>query len=200
MKNPSQKSVGRPKKTAGELSTKDKILFLAAELFLNRGYTNVTMDDVAKYCDITRATIYYYYKTKNDLFTEAMVQLMIRIKMQIIHILSTDEPLRFRLLKLANAHLKATVNMDINTFMKEARISLSSEHLKRMKLSEDEMYSVLEDALQTEMNKGNIPEGNARLQSVTFVALLTAGKNLDSSKDLDDLVNEIIDLFWSGIS
>src|SRR5699024_11192305 len=127
------------------------------------------MEDVEKYCNITRATIYYYYKTKNDLFTEAMVKLMVRIKQQIIRILSTEESLRDRLFKLAKAHIEATVDMDINAFMKEAKISLSSEQLHLMKISEDEIYSALELALQNEMDKGNIPKKHARLQSISFV-------------------------------
>lgn len=200
MSNQYKKTLGRPKKTTNKLATPDKILFLATELFLDKGYTNVSMDDVAKYCNITRATIYYYYKTKNDLFTEAMVKLMVRIKQQIIRILSTEESLRDRLFKLAKAHIEATVDMDINAFMKEAKISLSSEQLHLMKISEDEMYSALEIALQNEMDKGNIPKKNARLQSISFVALLTAGKSLESTQDLDKLVNDILDLFCYGIS
>lgn len=200
MDNRSRKPLGRPRKVANELTTNNKILFLATELFLDKGYTNVSMDDIAKYCNVTRATVYYYYKTKNDLFTEAMVQLMVRIKQLIIHVLSTKEPLRLRLFKLAKAHIEATVDMDINAFMKEAKISLSPEQLRLMEISEDEMYSALEKTLETEMDKGNIPKSNARLQSISFVALLTAGKNLETEQDLDALVNEILDLFWYGIS
>ena len=200
MNNQFKKPLGRPKKDPNELTTNDKILFLATELFLDKGYTNVSMDDVAKYCHVTRATVYYYYKNKNDLFTEAMVQLMVRIKQHIIRLLSTEEPLRVRLFQLAKAHIEATVDMDINAFMKEAKVSLSPEQLQLMEISEDEMYSALEDALQIEMNKGNIPKRNARLQSISFVALLTAGKNLNTEQDLDTLVNEILDLFWYGIS
>src|SRR5690625_3396101 len=158
------------------------------------------MNDVAKSCNVTRATVYYYYQTKNDLFTEAMVQLMVRIKQQIMHVLSIEEPLRLRLFKLAKAHIEATVDMDINAFMKEAKIFLPPEQLRRMEISKDEMYDALAQGLQMEMNKGTIPKSNARFQSISFVALLTAGKNFNSAQELDKLVNEIVDLFWYGIS
>ncbi|WP_413376110.1 TetR/AcrR family transcriptional regulator [Alkalihalobacillus sp. 1P02AB] len=200
MGNQSRKPLGRPKRTSNGLSTKDKILFLATDLFLDKGYTFVSMDDVAKHCNVTKATIYYYYKTKNDLFTDAMVQLMVRIKQQIVRILSAEEPLRLRMFKLAKAHIEATVDIDINSFMKEAKISLTPEQLLLMKTSEDEMYSSLEKALQNEMNKGIIPKSNARLQAVSFVALLTAGKNFETEQQLDQLINEILDLFWYGIA
>ena len=200
MENQPRRPLGRPKRTHDGLSTKDKILFLATEMFLEKGYTSVSMDDVAKYCDVTKATVYYYYKTKANLFTDSMVQLMIRIKKQIVHILSADEPLRLRLFKLAKSHIEATVDIDINAFMKEAKVSLSAEHLRLMEKSEDEMYTALEKAFQDEIDKGLIASNHARLHAVSFIALLTAGKAFTSEQSLDDLVNEILDLFWYGIS
>lgn len=200
MSNQSKRPLGRPKKVDNELATKDKILLLATDLFLDKGYTLVSMDDVAKHCNVTKATVYYYYKTKTDLFTDAMVQLMVRIKGQIVRILSTKEPLRLRLSKLAKAHIAATVDIDINSFMKEAKVSLSPEQLRFMQTSEDAMYAALESELQHEMDNGNIPLSNARLQAVSFVALLTAGKKLDIKQPLDQLVTDLMDLFWHGIS
>ena len=84
--------------------------------------------------------------------------------------------------------------------MKEAKVSLSAEHLRLMEKSEDEMYTALEKAFQDEIDKGLIASNHARLHAVSFIALLTAGKAFTSEQSLDDLVNEILDLFWYGIS
>lgn len=201
----SPRSLGRPRKEQNGQSTKDKILYIATELFLEKGYSAVSMDDVAQKCDVTKATVYYYYKTKADLFTDAMVQLMIRIKRQITEMLSTTEPLKTQLFKLANAHLQATVDIDIHSFMKEAKISLSAEQLQWMKKSEDEMYSALESALKKAMDRGEIPHSDARLNAILFVAMLAAGNNMDgdskeSFQSLNDLVTQIMNVFWNGIS
>lgn len=200
MEKEARRPIGRPRKSTNELATKDKILYLATELFIEKGYSLVSMDDIAKHCNVTRATVYYYYNNKNELFTEAMIRLMVRIKQQIMRKLSTEESLRSRLFKLAKAHMEATAEMDINSFMKDAKVSLSPEQVKLMEKSEDEMYTALENTLQDEMDKGKIPLKNARLQAVSFVALLTAGKGFIDERDLDELIEEILDLFWNGIS
>lgn len=200
MKREVRRAIGRPRKSTNELATKDIILYLATELFLEKGYPLVSMDDIAQHCNVTRATVYYYYNSKNELFTEAMIQLMVRIKQQIMRKLSTEEALRTRLFNLAKAHMEATAGMDINSFMKDAKVSLSPEQVKLMEISEDEMYTTLENTLQDEMDKGNIPHKNARLQAVSFVALLTAGKTFITERNLDELINDILDLFWYGIS
>lgn len=200
MERQAKRTIGRPKKADRELATKDKILFVATALFLDKGYPLVSMDDVAKHCNVTKATIYYYYKTKSELFTDAIIQLMSRIKQQLLRMLSTEEPLQLRLFHIAKAHMAATVDVDINAFMKEAKMALTPEQWQLLKQFEDDLYSTLEKALLIEMERGLIPKGNAKIQSVAFVALLTVGKSLVSERPLDIVTQEIIDLFWHGIS
>lgn len=196
----SQRPLGRPKKEPHEKSTKETILKLATDMFLEKGYPFVSMDDVAQKCDVTKATVYYYYKTKADLFTDAMLQLMHRIRRSIINIFSADSPLKDQLFILAKLHLQATIDIDINAFMKEAKLSLSSEQEKEMKIAEESMYKALEEGLQKAMDNGEIPQQNAYLIAFIFISVLTAGKNHKQHfNSFDDLVTEIIEFFWNGL-
>lgn len=99
--------LGRPRQNKNTISTKNKIVNIATNLLLNKGYQIVSMDDVAKECDVTKATVYYYYATKADLFTDTMVQMMVRIRENMYTILSTNKPLKERLLDVAKIHLTA---------------------------------------------------------------------------------------------
>lgn len=196
-----QRPLGRPKKEAQKKSTKDTILQLATNMFLEKGYPLVSMDDVAQKSDVTKATVYYYYKTKADLFTDAMIQLMLRITKSIVKILSSEAPLKEQLFTLAKIHLQATIDIDINNFMKEAKLSLSDEQQKIMKEAEAEMYHALEEGIQKAMDKGEIPQGNAHLGAFIFISMLTAGKaNETTFTSLDDLVTQIVNFFWNGLS
>jgi len=133
-----------------------------------------------------------------------MVQMMLRIKNRIFDILSTEKPLKDRLLEFAKAHLQATVDIDINGFMKEAKTSLSNEQLQQMKQAEDKMYEVLEQALTAAMEKGEIPRGYPKLGAHAFVALLTVGNFRDADQkpiflSLDEMTEQIVGFYWSGI-
>ncbi|OZU87341.1 TetR family transcriptional regulator [Virgibacillus indicus] len=200
-----QRPLGRPRKVHEGKPTKDTILNLATGMFLEKGYPSVSMDDVAQKCNVTKATVYYYYKTKAELFTDAMVQLMVRIKQQIADILSTNKPLKTQLFELAKSYLQATVDININSFMKEAKTSLSNEQLQLMEEAEDKMYEVLEHALRRAMIKEEIPQSNPRLAALMFIAVLTVGNNMDFTykeetfSSLDDLVAQIVNLYWSGL-
>ncbi|HLR10483.1 MAG TPA: TetR/AcrR family transcriptional regulator [Sporosarcina sp.] len=197
----SQRQLGRPRKDPNELSTKDTILQIATVLFLEKGYPLISMDDVAQRADVTKATVYYHYRTKDDLFTDAVVKLMERITGGIEKIFANDMPLKEKLHTLAYAHLRATANMDVNLFMKEARHSLSEEHEKQLKDSEDQMYRALEKGIQKAMDAGEIPQSNAYLSSLLFMSMLIIGKNNEKSFDtLNDIVSQTIDFFWDGLA
>lgn len=199
------RTLGRPRKEQDGISTKDTILHIATEMFLEKGYPLVSMDDVAQQCDVTKATVYYYYKTKADLFTDAMVQLMNRIHERIVAILSTNEPLKKQLFQFAKGHLQATVDIDIHSFMKEAKTSLSLEQLQLMQQAEEKMYEELEHALKKAMDNGEISRSNPRLGALLFVSLVTTGNNMDTNfknsfRSLDDLVTQIVDFYWDGLA
>src|SRR5699024_11707214 len=84
----SSRPIGRPRHYDNSPPTKTLILDEATKMYLSKGYQAVSMDDVAKQCGFTKATVYYHYPTKADLFTDAMIHLMNRIKSAIIKILS----------------------------------------------------------------------------------------------------------------
>mgnify|MGYP005795758209 CR=1 FL=1 len=197
----SQRQLGRPRKSTNELSTKDTILQIATFLFLEKGYPLISMDDVAQRADVTKATVYYHYKTKDDLFTDAVVKLMERITGGINKIFSTDEPFKVQLHKLGVAHLRATSGMDVNLFMKEARHSLSAEHEAQLKEAEDKMYQAIEDRIQQSIDENEIPPCNTHLAALLFMSMLLTGKNHEKSfNSLDDLVEQTIEFFWNGIA
>ncbi|MEJ8777767.1 TetR/AcrR family transcriptional regulator [Pseudogracilibacillus sp. ICA-222130] len=197
----SQRQLGRPRKSTNELSTKDTILQIATFLFLEKGYPLISMDDVAQRADVTKATVYYHYKTKDDLFTDAVVKLMERITGGINKIFSTDEPFKVQLHKLGVAHLRATSGMDVNLFMKEARHSLSPEHEAQLKEAEDKMYQAIEDRIQQSIDKKEIPPCNTHLAALLFMSMLLTGKNHEKSfNSLEDLVAQTIEFFWNGLA
>ncbi|UZM99800.1 TetR/AcrR family transcriptional regulator [Lysinibacillus sp. MHQ-1] len=158
----SPRMLGRPRHDENAKPTKDLVLETATKLFIKEGYKNISMDDVAKACNVTKATIYYYYPTKGELYTSALIAMMDRIKLSILQILEQQKPFKERLEQLVKVHLSATIDIDMNNFMREASINLSESQLRQVQASENEMYHTIERAIQIEMDKGTIRKGNAK--------------------------------------
>ncbi|MGH0432560.1 TetR/AcrR family transcriptional regulator [Bacillus hominis] len=197
--------LGRPRQNTNTISTKNKIINTATKLFLSKGYQIVSMDDVAKQCDVTKATVYYYYATKAELFTDTMVQMMARIRENMYTILSTNKPLKERLLDVAKIHLTATMDINIKSFMRDAKISLSDNHLRQMQHAEDKMYEILAQTIEKSIQEGEIPKNHSLLSAHAFVALLYVGdyKDVDQKPlipDIEDLAQQIVNFYWNGLS
>ncbi|MFK4475847.1 TetR/AcrR family transcriptional regulator [Bacillus sp. RC206] len=200
-----QRPLGRPRQNKNTKSTKEIILEVATRLFLTQSYQVVSMDEVAKECGVTKATVYYYYSTKADLFTATMIQMMVRIRENMDQILSTNKTLEERLLNFATVYLHATMDIDMNNFMKDAKLSLSEEQLKELKNAEDNMYEVLEKALDNAILLGEIPKGNPKFAAHAFVVLLSIGNFKDENHNptlanIDELAKEIVSFYWNGLS
>jgi len=196
--------LGRPRHDENAKPTKDLVLETATKLFIKEGYKNISMDDVAKVCNVTKATIYYYYPTKGELYTSALIAMMDRIKLSILQILEQQKPFKERLEQLVKVHLSATIDIDMNNFMREASINLSESQLRQVQASENEMYHTIERAIQIEMDKGTIRKGNAKFFAHNFMALMTVGYFKDGDGktllgSIDVTAKEVTNFFWLSV-
>jgi len=180
------------------------ILDTATKLFIQHGYKIVSMDDVAKECNITKATVYYYYSTKAELFTDAMVHMMQRIALRISQILAIDAPLKARLYQLVKIQLSATIDVDMGSFMRDAKTHLSDQQLQMMKESEEQMYEAVENVLIEAMNKGEIPKFDPKFATHSFMSLLNVGNYRDAHSQsifssIDEATKQIVDFYLRGL-
>lgn len=200
----SPRVLGRPRHDENAKPTKDLVLDKATKLFIKEGYKNISMDDVAKACNVTKATIYYYYPTKGELYTSALIAMMDRIRLSILQILEQQKPFKERLEQLVEVHLSATIDIDMNNFMREASINLSESQLRQVQASENEMYQTIERAMQKEMEKGTIRKGNAKFFAHSFMALMTVGYFKDGDGktllgSVDVTAKEVTNFFWLSV-
>lgn len=200
----SPRVLGRPRHDENAKPTKDIVLETATRLFIKEGYKNVSMDDVAKACNVTKATIYYYYPTKGELYTSALIAMMDRIKLSILQILEQPKPYKERLEQLVEIHLSATIDIDMKNFMKEAAINLSEEQLSQVHASENRMYQTIERAMEMEMDKGTIRKGNSTFFAHTFMAMMSVGyfKDGEGNRLFQTeaiAAKEIVEFFWLSV-
>ncbi|MFD1738398.1 TetR/AcrR family transcriptional regulator [Bacillus salitolerans] len=204
MKAKNKRLLGRPPLSEQKKPTNLIILHGATHLFLTNGFQDVSVDDIAKECNVTKATVYYYYESKAALFTEAMVQMMVQIRNYMESILREDEPFRSRLHKITMAHLKATFDIDLDGFLRETKNTLSKEQLLQMQNAEIQMFDLLENAFIEAIAKEEIPKVNTRFATHSYLALLKIGnyRNLDQTpifSSVEETTDKIIDFFWNGL-
>src|SRR5699024_7710235 len=100
----------------------------------------------------------------------------------IIKILSINKPLKERLTDIALNHLLATEDLDISSFMKEAKTSLPKEHLMQIEKAEEEMYEVLVQGISDAIKIKEVPCTSTSY--ISSSAYLTTGRQLMESRNL----------------
>lgn len=200
----SKRNLGRPRQQEHAVPTKVRVLSTAVSLFVEQGYKNVAMDDVALRCNVTKATVYYYYSTKAELFTAAFEALMSRIRNSSMDILSTEEPFEKRLENLVTIFTYATVNIDVDNFIKEATPSLSVDQLLKIEDCKNTMYDGIETCFIREAENGILPKENTKFFTHTFLALLTMSKQRDREgkgffETPEETAKQVVRFFWAGV-
>jgi TetR/AcrR family transcriptional regulator, regulator of autoinduction and epiphytic fitness len=204
MKNGSHRSPGRPPLSASETPRDQLILETATRLFINHGYQKVSVDDISNACGVTKATVYYYFSSKTVLFTEAMIQMMARIRREIISLLKTDKPFKERLYDVTLGHLRATTSFDMEGFMREIKTVLDTDQLNKIKAAEDGLYEAIGETIIAEIESGKVKDLNPMFAAQVFVSIMKIGhyKQKDGSTLFahpEDAAKQIVDFYWDGL-
>lgn len=85
-----------------------EILTAAAELFGERGYEAVSLEDVAERLDVTKGSLYYYFSSKDELGTAAIEFLGNEWNDRLLNLPDTDSPTE-RLRALLRQHISIAV-------------------------------------------------------------------------------------------
>ncbi|MFA5859437.1 MAG: TetR/AcrR family transcriptional regulator [Elusimicrobiota bacterium] len=59
--------------------TKQKIIFTAIKIFASKGLHGTRMEEIAKHAKVNKAMVYYYFASKDKLFREAVLQILMKI-------------------------------------------------------------------------------------------------------------------------
>lgn len=66
----------KTKQTTGNRATQEKILDVAAELFVENGYPGTPLSLIASKLEFTKAALYYHFKSKADILTGILYPLL----------------------------------------------------------------------------------------------------------------------------
>ncbi|MFC7678673.1 TetR/AcrR family transcriptional regulator [Paenibacillus sp. GCM10028914] len=200
MKPTTPRTPGRPKRKEQEIPVYETVLFTASRLFMELGYEAVSLQQIAKACGITKASIYYYFDGKPQLFTASVSAVLERARAATEQLLDQQLPLRERLIQVSEVKL-ARSHGDFETIMREARSSLSQEQLDEITSKEESIHYCLAEHLTNSMESGEIRKIDPLLTAHAFSAVLMLGiREIAKGTPADKLARDIVDLFWDGLS
>ena len=153
-----------------------EIVAKAWELFKENGFERTTMSDISDRVGGSKATLYGYYDSKEQLFAAALEQVIRDPADEVFALLAKPGKLKLRLVAFAHALLKARLSEDLvaveQALISEARRSDLGELLRARFVQPQ--WRRLAAALDREMVGGNLRKADPMLASWHFRGLVEA--------------------------
>lgn len=139
---------------------KDEIIQTSAILFKKKGYSAVTMRDIAKAMGIKAASLYNHINSKQEILSEIIISLAEQFTEQMKMIKNSDETSINKLKQIVTLHVNITSNNQYGmASLNSDWMHLEDElehYLKLRKNYEDDFRSIIEKGIQdNELINGN---------------------------------------------
>jgi len=177
---------------------KDRILDGALEVFKEKGLEGATMDEIANSSGFGKATLYYYFKSKEDVFSAILSEGWMKIWESLEPVIADQGSPRKTFVNLL---MKIAENAQKRPGLFEFLFSAP----KAVKLAEQpwkdyqhRLYTVIQGLLEDGINAGEFPKIQPQLMFKAlgglFMGLIFMGdkENSVSEKEIEKLLNQLI--------
>ena len=179
------------------MSRRQDILRRAAELFVERGVARTSIGDIADAVGIKREGVYYYFKSRGDIFVEIILPPSRSLLTNLQRVVPMPMPSAEKLAAAIEIHLDA-----FNPGFIEMSVALKEDHLARDTLKHRELRRIWRDyndlwvqLVEEGKERGEFdPEVDAVLAARALLGMCNwVARWYDPSKDQD--LSRVIDTF-----
>jgi|TARA_B000000460_G_C21480314_1_gene376700 AcrR family transcriptional regulator len=151
---------------------KNQILDAAMEVITQNGYENSRMDDVVKSSNMSKGAIYWYYKSKKDLYLDLVNYWVMRYSDMVAKIMEKDQK--------ASNQLKQILNYFIDEYEKDPEPFKALTEFWSMAQKDDDFHKkvqkvyaafleVIESIITNGKNSGEFKNVNTRIAALSIM-------------------------------
>lgn len=183
---------------------RDRILRVAAELFLTRGYAETSLRTIADAAEMRPASIYHHFESKDALLTE-----ILRIGMDAVTTAFTaarnelDENAtgRERLEAHVGGHLRALFANQAFTAAHVTVFPFAPADVRSASVPQRDAYEALWSDMLKAITSGLTPDALRLTRLALFGAMNSTVQWFDHTEgSVDDLAATIVDTLWNGLA
>ena len=177
----------------------EKIIAVAKEVFIEKGFDGASMSDIAARVGINRPTLHYYYRTKDKMFQAVFLSIIQSFIPKIQDVFVDDnKPFSEKIRIVVDTYLEVAKNNPYMPMFVMREINRNAkDFIKAVKpVYMDKFLTQMAIYLQSAMDKGDIKQVPLRIVFNTFYGLMSfpfLSKDLifmESDKEFNDLIDE----------
>ena len=183
---------------------KEQIIEVARELFHKYGFKKVSMDEIAKSANVTKKTIYSYFKSKEELLEYFIQEEILNMK-KIVENVERKNLDFFETINLATYNLlKYRKSKDfLKTITKEAELLKNPAILKNLELIDSKIQEFIKEKLEHAKENGYIYyhdlDITAFLVYKMYISLMFEWNDNDKKIDEQMIANSISEIIKNGL-
>lgn len=150
-----------------------EIVGIARKVFSRYGYRKATMDEIARSAKMGKSSLYYYYKSKEEIFEAVVVREAQELKRQLERVINSDKMPMERLkdyFMFRLYHVK-TVSNFYTVLNEEAFEQMKFVQRIRSKFEEEE-YKMVYTILDRGIKEGDFVINNPDIGAIAFTTML----------------------------
>ena len=161
---------GRPK----DLGKRAAILEAAKTLFVEQGYTGVSMDSIAAQAGVSKLTVYSHFGDKETLFTEAVQSKCMEMLPDALFVADAEGPLRDQLLGIGQAFFEMITSDAAISVQRVMMAPETDERLRELfwQAGPERTCEALADFLRSRTARGELEVSDFRLAGQQFLTLI----------------------------
>jgi len=152
------------------------ILEIAKELFITKGFAQTSMSEIAKQVGGSKATLYNYFSSKEDIFAAVMEAAATQDLSNAFESLSTKRPLQEVLMKFGATYLTCILSPEIATLHKMAFMQADRSKIGRFFYEKGPKrgWQRVREFMDSLITEGQLKPCDGWLAAIHFKALLEA--------------------------
>lgn len=193
-----------PKQENKNKSKKEEILQSAMELFLEKGYSATSTNDICASAKINKPTLYYYFESKRHLFFEAHSKHIQEVlKPYLTRVAAIEDPWE-RLTFIIREFTKIVCHHPELRVLTHESMSIKDAYFERIRKEWKKHYLLLCDTIAQLQSSGTIPLD----PKPSWVALLILGMitwisfwfDYDRTEYTDDIAETALSMILFGLT
>ncbi len=180
---------------------KEEIIRAAAELFSQKSYHDVTMDDIAEKVGVAKGTIYLYFDSKENLYLEIMEETYEEIESILEKETAKSDPAPVKLKKVLGLIFKFYLqNLDVLRILSRDETHLIREHYEFTEHWRLRRIKLYEKILEKGVNEGSFRPSNTELTALIIFGLVRSVMfYYKTEKNAESIAEEVFSMISEGI-
>ena len=181
----------------------DDVFMIAAKMFEAKGFDATSMSEVAHEVGLTKAGLYYYIKSKNDLLFRILIKAMDYVEESVVAPCQEEQDAESKLRKLVTLHLESIMRHGgaLTVLFGDAK-KLPPPQLREVRARQQAYFDFVCDVLEQLRD-----EGRLRCKELDYPASLlmlnieavARWQSRDRKRDPDRIVEEAVNFILAGI-